>query len=501
MPTLADDKALAQDLAGFSHNPLGYVRYAFPWGKKGTELEHKTGPRDWQKRILVTIGELLKQGVDRETAIQMAVASGHGIGKSALVSWLVKWALETHEDTKGVVTANTEAQLRTKTWPELAKWHGLSITKHWFKFTATALHSVDPEHEKTWRVDAIPWSDTNTEAFAGLHNEGKRILLIFDEASAIADKVWEVAEGALTDSNTEIIWAAFGNPTRNTGRFRECFGRFAHRWDHRQIDSRSVEGTNKAQLDAWVADYGEDSDFVRVRVKGTFPVAGSMQFIPSDVVEAAATRDAACYPHDPVVMGVDVARFGEDEAVIRTRRGRDARTRKPIHIRSADLMTLVGRVTSEIAALRAIGWNVDMIFVDQTGVGAGVVDRLRQLGYVVMGVDNGSKPDTKAVDGEAVANKAAEQWAQMRSWLKTGGAIDDDSDLRGQLEGREYGYNQHNEIVLEKKDDMKKRGLSSPDRADALALTFAYPVAARSDSLLRGHAQAQVITDFDPNAF
>ncbi|WP_368667183.1 hypothetical protein, partial [Anoxybacillus sp. MB8] len=123
--------------------------------------------------------------------IRQAVGSGHGIGKSALVAMLIKWAFDTFEDARGVVTANTDNQLRTKTWAELSKWHGISLTKDWATLTATALISNAPGHDKTWRIDAVPWSQNNTEAFAGLHNEGRRILLVFDEASAIADKVWE----------------------------------------------------------------------------------------------------------------------------------------------------------------------------------------------------------------------------------------------------------------------------------------------------------------------
>jgi hypothetical protein len=464
-------------MAKLSNDPYKWVLYAFPWGEG--ELEEHTGPRQWQKDILQEMGAMLRRGAALSEVIQFAVASGHGIGKSALVSWVILWALSTFEDTKCVVTANTEAQLRTKTWPEVAKWHRLMICRDWFTFTATSIYAKDANHEKTWRADAIPWSETNTEAFAGLHNQGRRLLLVFDEASAIADRVWEVAEGALTDEHTQIIWAVFGNPTRNTGRFRECFGRLAHRWTHRQIDSRTVEGTNKSQFEKWVADYGEDSDFVRVRVRGVFPQAGSLQFIPSNIVAEAATREDTsqaplCGLHDPVVMGVDIARFGDDESCIRIRRGRDAKHIPPIYLRGVDLMNLAGRVAAE-----AVANNVDAIFCDETGLGAGVVDRLRQLGYYCIGVNNGSKAVQSAVDGELVANRGAECWALMRSWLKTGGAIDDDPELRAQLEGREYGYNVHNAIVLERKDDMKKRGLASPDRADALALTFAMPVPMR----------------------
>ena len=233
--------------------------------------------------------------------MRLAVASGHGVGKSALVSWIILWALSTMHDTRGVVSANTESQLRTKTWPELAKWHGLAINRDWFAYTATALHSVLPGKDRTWRVDCITWSENNTEAIAGLHNKGRRAFALLDEASAIPDAVWETIEGALTDADTELFWCVFGNPTRNTGRFRECFagGRFAHRWRHRQIDSRSVGMTNKAQIAEWVKDYGEESDFIRVRVRGVFPRAGSLQFIDSERVRPRSPASWCRIPRRP----------------------------------------------------------------------------------------------------------------------------------------------------------------------------------------------------------
>jgi len=181
--------------------------------------------------------------------------------------------MSTFKDTRGVVTANTETQRKTKTWAELAKWFRLCwFASQMFDLTATAIFSVSPDHQKTWRIDMVPWSERNTEAFAGLHNKGKRILLIFDEASAIPDVVWEVSEGALTDEGTQIIWCVFGNPTRNTGRFKGCFaGKTRRRWNRRQIDSRTSVFVNRGQIDEWISDYGIDCDFVKVRVRGMFP--------------------------------------------------------------------------------------------------------------------------------------------------------------------------------------------------------------------------------------
>ncbi len=155
------ESELVKDIVGFADDPLGFVLFAFQWGDG--ELEGETGPDEWQSDILQAIGTGL---LTISQAIQIAVASGHDIGKTALVSWLILWSLSTMPDTRGVVTANTETQLKTKTWAELAKWHRLFIAKHWFSLTATALFSVDKDHEKTWRVDMVAWSERNTEAFS-----------------------------------------------------------------------------------------------------------------------------------------------------------------------------------------------------------------------------------------------------------------------------------------------------------------------------------------------
>ncbi len=494
---------LIEVIAGFRHNPLGFVRYAFPWGEPGTELADETGPRPWQIETLNIIAEALSAD-DIEGALRIATASGHGIGKSALVSWVILWGLATAPLTKVVITANTGDQLRTKTWPEVSKWFNLLICRHWFKFEATSIARRNSSGSKEWRCDAATWSENNTAAFAGLHNKGRRIILLFDEASQIADKVWEVAEGALTDEDTEILWLVFGNPTENTGRFRECFagGRFAHRWSPRQIDSREVPGTNKGEIDKWIADYGEDSDFVRVRVKGQFPRGGSMQFIDGDLVDEAANREAVSHLRQPLVMGVDVARFGDDQQVIVFRRGLDARTIPTLKFRGLDLVSLSGKVAEQAMLHGAVG-----VFIDEGGMGAGVVDMVRKMlpGRLVIGVNFGGKADRYTMGGDLplVADKAAEMWAGMRLWLKTG-AIEKDPELKAELTGRQYGFDTHNAIRLERKEDMKKRGLSSPDVADGLALTFAYPVADQPADTrfdVQGIAAAPVLqSDYDPHA-
>lgn len=452
---------MVEDIAGFSKDPLKFVLYAFPWGEPGP-LADESGPMDWQREIM---GQIRDGLLTAHEAIQLATASGHGIGKSAIVSWLVLWSLCTHEDTRGIVTAGTEGQLRTKTVPEVGKWFRLLICRDWFTFTTTAIYSNAPGHDKTWRIDFIPWSETNPEAFAGLHNKGKRILVVFDEGSQIADIIWETIEGALTDADTEIIWAVFGNPTRNTGRFRECFGRFKHRWLPRQIDARQVPITNKNQIQQWIDDYGEDSDFVRVRVRGVFPRAGSNQLISAEAVRHARERKHQTQK-TPVIMGVDIARFGDDQTVIAVREG--DKLFPLVKRREMDLMDVAGLVGQEVAK-----WRPDAVFIDEVGIGAGVVDRLRQLGVRCFGINVGRT----ASESQTYKNVRAEMWARMGVWLERQGMIPfDDPELEADLIGVEYGFDAMNRIQLEKKEDMKKRGLSSPDCGDALALTFSQHV-------------------------
>ena len=470
MSDLSAELERVYDVAGFTHDPLGHVLYVYPWGQEGTELARHAGPRAWQREILERIGEKLSNGAaDVGEVIREAVSSGHGIGKSALVAWIIKWALDTREDARCVVTANTDSQLRTKTWPEVSKWHGLAINRHWFTLTATALISVDKAHEKTWRADAIPWSEHNTEAFAGLHNEGKRILLVFDEASAIADKVWEVAEGALTDSQTEIIWAVFGNPTRNSGRFRECFRKYKHRWAHRQIDSRTVEGTNTAQFDQWVADYGEDSDFVKIRVRGLFPNTSISQFIPSDLVDRAygLVLAPSSYAWAPKILTCDPAWEGDDLLVIGIRQGLrfEILHTQPKNDNDMAVGGTLARLEDEHRA--------DAVFIDG-GYGTGIVSYGRTLGRNWQLVWFAEASGT-----EGYLNKRAEMYGEVKKWLREGGSFAADPELKDELTAMEAVPRVDGKIQLESKQDMKKRGLSSPNKADALALSFAHPVQAR----------------------
>lgn len=463
-------EAFAEDMALLSGDPLKWVYYAFEWGEG--DLAGYDGPDEWQKDVLREI----RDGLSPDEALQIAVSSGHGVGKSCIVAWIILWGLSTCPDARVVVTANTGNQLKTKTWAELAKWHSRCLAGHLFELKSTSVASRETTRELTWRADAIPWAVERSEAFAGLHNAGKRIFVIFDEASAIDDRIWEVTEGALTDSGTEILWLAFGNPTRNTGRFRECFRKYRHRWKHRKVDARAVKITNKTQIDKWIEDHGLESDFVKVRVLGEFPEASDTQLIPVDLVRGAFAKVYRPdeFRYAPVVMGVDVARFGGDACSVWLRQGLGARRLyKKIGI---DTMTY-----ADIIAQFIREHEPDAVFLDMGAMGAGVYDRLRQLNCSVQGVQFGSK----ALKETIYADRRSEMWDGVKLWLKEGGALPgkapETQDIEDDLTGPEYFYDARGRLRLESKDDMKDRGLPSPDDGDALALTFAAPVAPRRE--------------------
>lgn len=449
------DVELIEDIALFYDNPLGFVKYIFVWGEgslAGQSIDV------WQEATLKTIGDSVKEGATLGDAVRIAVASGHGIGKTAFVSWIILWFISTRAFPQIVVTSNTANQLSAKTWRELAKWHRLAINKHWFEWTATKFYHK--QYADTWFASAIPWSINNSEAFAGTHEN--HVLVIYDEASGIHDQIWEVTEGAMTTPGA--MWLAFGNPTKNTGRFRECFGKFKHRWITRQIDSREAKQASLKQIQQWVDDYGEDSDFVRVRVRGVFPRAGSNQFIGADIVEASRSYVAEGYQGLERLLGVDVARFGDDQSVIIKRQGR--KVHEPTKYRGLDTMSLASRVVEQIDE-----YKPDAIFIDGVGVGGGVIDRVKQLRPSANIID--VVAGRAANDPTKYFNKRAEMWGLVRDYLKAGAELPQDNELLEELQAVEYGFSPKQQIQIEKKEDMKARGLSSPDVADALCLTFA----------------------------
>lgn len=465
-----------------AYDPLKYVKAAFPWRQEGAMLAGHQGPDTWQADLLEQIGQAL---TDPDEAARFAVASGHGVGKTAFAAWLILWFISTRPHPQIVVTANTSTQLATKTWRELSKWLQMSIFADTFTWTATRCYHKGAQ--STWFAAAVPWRADRPEAFAGTHET--HVLLLMDEASAIDDLIWETSEGMMTTPGS--LWVAFGNPTRATGRFRECFpgGRFAHRWHHMRVDSRQAKMADQKQIEAWITDYGMESDFVRVRVLGEFPKQAVGQFISEADIEAAEGRGATHDALQPTLIGVDVARFGDDRSVIVVRQGTqllDVRLYREI-----DTVRLAGFVCEVAEQYRATPLSSDgygitsyasdepLLCIDGVGLGAGVVDLCKTRGYRVEDVLAGGKPQ----DPMHYENVRAECWAKMRDWIRTRASLDKRTpyhqELKADLLAPEYAYDDKGRLQLERKQHMKDRGAISPDLGDAISLTFAVQIAPR----------------------
>ena len=480
-----DEQTLMSQLwsPALKDDPEAFVLFLFPWGQKNTPLEHFKAPRTWQRRALRRIRDFIKETRGKLSndelidAMRRAVSSGRGVGKSALVSWLILWMLTTRIGSSVIVSANSENQLRKVTWGELTKWVTMSLNAHWWEPTATSLNPANwltdlverdlRKGTRYWGAEGKLWSEENPDAYAGVHNMDG-MMVIFDEASGIPDSIWSVAAGFFTENILDRYWLAFSNGRRNTGYFYEAVdGSKREFWESEKIDARTVEGTDKTIYQQIINEYGEDSDEARVEVYGDFPKSGQDQFITPHIVDDAIKRPLYKDMTAPIIIGVDPARGGMDSTVIAVRQGRDIVAIK--RFKGEDTMSVVGHVIDAIEEYRPA-----LTVIDEGGLGYGILDRLTEQKYKVRGVNFGWKAKNPTMWG----NKRAEIWGAMRDWLKTA-SIPQDRMLKSDLIGPMKKPNSAGTIFLEGKKEMKARGVASPDAADAIAVTFAYPVAHR----------------------
>lgn len=486
---LADD-AFLDWMATFYDDPLGFVREVYPWGQEGTLLANETGPDEWQVEWLTRLGNEVKlraTAAEAMASLRMSTVSGNGTGKTTLTAWVIQWFISTRAHALIRVTANTATQLSTADWRELAKWHNMMIHKDLFEWTATKYTMrAFPE---TWFAVAIPWSKENPSAFQGGHDVN--IMYLFDEAQGIHDTIWDAVEGSMTTHGA--MWFAFGNGTKSQGAFRETHRKFRNMWILFNIDARRAKMANKVEHAQWLASYGEDSDFYRARVLGEFVRSSTNQLISPEAVEACQKRFARMFPDAkrvlaeggveslfrevvldpsgvaPKILSVDVARFGIDQTVVGLRIGKVFLILAKY--RELDVTQVSGRVAEWIEAV-----SPDAVFVDEAGIGGGVVDILNDMGHDVTGVNGG----LKAINDRRYFNRRAEMWDKTKDWLRGDVCLDDDRELMDDLTGPEYGFSDRGDrIQLETKDDMRARGLPSPDSGDCLTQTFFIPVAAR----------------------
>ena len=475
-----EEKQLMSDLwsLNIKDNPYNFVKYCFSWGQEDTPLENFTGPRKWQEKILKDIANHIARNetVDLPEMYRLAVASGRGIGKSALVSWLILWLLSTRLGSTVIVTANTEQQLRSRTWAELGKWLTLAINNHWWEKTATTIKPAkwfEEALQKDLKIDtghyyaqAQLWSEENPDAFAGIHSS-YGVCLIMDEASGIPGPIYSVSEGFFSEPTKDRYWFTFSNPRRNSGPFFDSFHGKRSFWKNEQIDSRTVEGTDQKLFQSMLEQYGEDSTVARVEVLGEFPSYENDTVIPMELCRSAVMREVDLTASEPIVWGIDVARFGGDNSALCKRQGNSVLEMKTYN--SMDLMALCGAIKNEYDDCTTLE-KPSEILVDVIGVGSGVVDRLSELNLPVIGVNVGESPSSK----KNYLNLRAELWFKIKEWLSGRDVfMPSDDELVQQLVSPIYKYTSTGKIKLESKEEMKKRGIKSPDKADALALTFA----------------------------
>ena len=478
--TLADiEKAvlfwLENNVGKFKNDPLGFVLHYFEW----TAGE---GPDEWQSKFFNDLGKSLSarafDGYTPVDPIKMAVASGRGPGKSALMAMLFWFIMITRKNAKGRVTANTFTQLQVTTWAEIQKWHKrLRVFRERFEITDT--RCWEKGHRDSWFAIPLTCSEENSEAFAGQHNRESTSFFLFDESSLIPELIWQVAERSLTDG--ESLMFAFGNPTRNTGRFHDvCFGTGRAHWNQRSIDARTCKFPNKEEQRKLIEQYGIDSDTCRVEILGLPPHQSEMQLISRSVVEEAQRRQIAAMATDPLVAGVDVPDGGSAWFTVAFRRGLDARpgplVPHPIRLAGSKInreamVSRLAQVLSDRDPLR----KVSMMFVD-AAYGAPIVERLHALGFMNVQEIRFGGPSLDP----GYANMRAYMWGKMmKDWLERGAIDKEDKRLEMELTapGFHHKVGGDGALVLESKAEMQKRGIPSPDAADSLCLTWAAPVA------------------------
>jgi len=409
-------------------------------------------------------GDALR-ALDKHEAV--TIASGHGCGKSAVESWAVLHYMCCRPFPKVPCTAPTKHQLYDILWAELSKWHRKMSPAFRDQFQWTKEKFFHKAHPEEWFAVARTATKENPEALQGFHAD--YVFAVVDEASGVPESTFEVLEGAHGTVETKMLLC--GNPTRREGTFFESHHKLQHlykklKWsclDSPIVAERYVERIEKK--------YGKESNIYRVRVLGEFPLHSDDTFIPYELVEAALMRDIPPQDDYPLVFGVDVARYGDDSTVIARRRGDEFKQYDVL--RNKSTMEVAGYV-----ARCANKENPKHIFIDVIGIGAGVYDRLYELGYPVIPVNVAESP---AINGQEYRRLRDELWGLMREWLemRRGKLWDnEDNDLLGELTTPTFKILSDGKIAIEKKEDMKKRGLPSPNIADAHILTFAQPVAA-----------------------
>jgi len=427
----------------YRHDPVSFVKDVF-----------NVEPDEWQASLLQAIADNKRR---------ISVRSGHGVGKSTAASWAMLWYLLTRYPVKVVVTAPTSSQLFDALFAEI---------KRWVKEMPPALSEL--LEVKSDRIELRP-SPTEAfisartsraeqpEALQGIHSDN--VMLVADEASGVPEAVFEAAAGSMSGHNALTI--LLGNPVRSSGYFFETHNRLKDEWFTLHVNCEKTKRVSDEFVREMAMKYGEESNAYRVRVLGEFPLSDDDTMIPFSVVEQAMNRDIEVDEFAPMTYGVDVARFGSDKSALAKKKGNVIVEVKKWS--GLDLMQLTGAIKAEYDTEEPHNRPLS-IYIDSIGLGSGVVDRLREMGLPAVGINVSESPAMKTT----YVNLRAELWGKMKNWLEQRNCtLPKDDDLLAEITSPRYSFNSSGKLKIESKEEMKKRGLASPDLADACILTLA----------------------------
>ena len=434
-------------LKKYRDDPVGFVRDIL-----------RTSPDPWQIEFLKAISAGHRR---------ISVRSGHGVGKSTAASWAMLHYFLTRYPVKVVVTAPTSAQLFDAMFAELKRWVNElpDILKTLIEVKSDRIELKAAPSEAF--ISARTSRAETPEALQGIHADN--VLLVADEASGIPESVFEAASGSMSGHSATTL--LLGNPTRNTGLFYDTHNRLKGEWKTFHVSCVDSPRVSEAFVNEMKLRYGEDSPAYHVRVLGNFPPREEDTVIPVELIDSAMNREIKIDENATAVWGLDVARMGSDASALAKRRGPvidEVQTWKGL-----DLMQLTGAVVAEYEALPPSRQPVE-ILVDSIGLGAGVLDRLRELGLPARGINVAESPAMKGT----YANLRAELWFKCKAWLANRDVkIPKDEQLFAELAAPRYTFTSSGKMQVESKEAMKKRGLGSPDKADAVCLCLATDVA------------------------
>ena len=437
------DNPLTEFVLRYRDNPVLFVR----------EVLGAT-PYDYQEEFLNAISSGERK---------MSVRSGHGTGKSTSASWAMLWFLLLRFPNKVVVTAPTSSQLFDALFAELKRWIN-ELPPHLQQLLTVKSDRVELTSAASEAFISARTSRAETpEALAGVHSEN--VLLVVDEASGVPEKVFEAAAGSMSGHSATTL--LLSNPTRSSGTFYESQTRMSKSWWTRRWSCVDSPLVSDEFVEEMRERYGEESNAFRIRVLGEFPMADDDTIIPFHLAQSATQRDIEITPEIRPIWGLDVARFGTDKTALCKRYGNVVTDIEAWQ--GLDLMQTVGRVMAEYEGLPD-SQRPKEILVDSIGVGGGVVDRLRELGVPVRGINVGEAPAM----GKTYMNLRSELWFKTKGWLEDRSCkIPRNDQLVAELTGIRYAFTSSGKMKAESKDAMRKRGLKSPDLADALCLTMA----------------------------